>query len=426
MIDIKILREHGDLVKRACEQKNVVLDIDAIFELDQRERLLTTELDEMNRQRNEAAKAKDIEAGKKLKAEGAILENELAMIRAELDPLLLKVPNLPTSDTPVGKSEDENVVLRQVGIKPSFSFTPKEHSEIGEALGIIDTRRGTDVAGTRFAYLMGDLVLLQNAMYQFALSILTNEATLSSIIAHANLTVSAKAFVPVAPPLFIRPDVFQKMARIEPRDERYHIVSDDLYLIGSAEHTLGPLHMNEIVKEADLPMRYCAFTSAFRREAGSYGKDMKGIIRLHQFDKMEMESFTVAEDGLAEQNFLVAIQEYITAQLGLAYQVVFCCTGDQGDPDARHIDIETWMPGQDKYRETHSADYMTDYQARRLDTKVKRESGKNELVHTNDATAFAGRTLVAVLENYQNEDGSVTIPEVLCPFMNGKDRIIAR
>lgn len=168
-------------------------------------------------------------------------------------------------------------------------------------------------------------------------------------------------------------------------------------------------------------MRYTAFTSAFRREAGSYGKDMKGILRLHQFEKMEMESFTTADQGIAEQNFLVAIQEYVTAKLGLAYQVVMTCTGDQGDPDARHIDIETWMPGQGKYRETHSADYMTDYQTRRLNTKVKRAKG-SEFVHTNDATAFAGRTLIAILENYQQADGSVAVPDVLKTWM-GKDVI---
>ena len=426
MIDMKILREHTDLVKRACDQKNVDIDLDAILELDRRERALTAELDELNRQRNEAAKTKDIEAGKRLKNDSAALEGELATLRATLGPLLFKIPNLPTSDTPVGKDEDANVVLRQVGTKPSFTFTPKEHSEIGEALGIIDTKRGTDVAGTRFAYLMGDLVLLQHAMHQFVLSILTSEEALAAIIAQAGLTVSPKPFVPVAPPLCIRPEVFEKMARIEPRDERYHIASDDVYLIGSAEHTLGPLHMDHVLKETEMPLRYCAMTAAFRREAGSYGKDMKGIIRLHQFDKMEMESFTLAENGVAEQNFMVAIQEYITAQLGIAYQVVMCCTGDQGDPDARHIDIETWMPGQGKYRETHSADYMTDYQTRRLNTKVKREGGKNELVHTNDATAFAGRTLVAILENYQNEDGSVTIPEVLRPFMGGRTVMIKR
>lgn len=266
----------------------------------------------------------------------------------------------------------------------------------------------------------GDLALLQNAMHQFTLSVLTNEATLKGIIEKAGLSVSAKPFIPVVPPLFIRPEVFQRMARLEPRDERYHVDADDLYLIGSAEHTLGPLHMDEAIKESDLPLRYTAFTSAFRREAGSYGKDMRGIIRLHQFEKMEMESFTTQESGLEEQNFLVAIQEYLTAQLGLPYQVVMTCTGDQGDPDARHLDVETWMPGQGKYRETHSADLMTDYQTRRLGTKVKRADGKSDFACTNDATAFAGRTLVAIMENYQQEDGSILVPEVLKKWM-GKD-----
>lgn len=426
MIDIKILREQTDRVKKACEQKNVTLDIDAILALDLRDHELTKKLDDVNRLRNEAAKAKDIEKGKALKIEGGLLEKELAEVKAELSPLLLKIPNLPSDDTPVGKDDSENVVLRKVGTPKEFSFTPKEHFELGETLGIIDTKRGTDVAGTRFSYLLGDLVLLQNALYQFVLATLTNEKTLADIIANAGLSVSPKPFVPAAPPLFIRPEVFEKMARIEPREERYHVESDDLYLIGSAEHTLGPLHMDEVLKESDLPLRYTAFTSAFRREAGSYGKDMKGIIRLHQFEKMEMESFTLPEQGLEEQNFLVAIQEFITTQLGIAYQVVMCCTGDQGDPDARHLDVETWMPGQNKYRETHSADYMTDYQTRRLGTKVKREDGKNELVHTNDATAFAGRTLVAIMENYQNEDGTIGIPFVLQPYMGGKTCIVPR
>lgn len=420
MIDPKILREQPERIKEACQQKNVTLDIDAIIDLDTRKRTLSGKLDDVNRLRNDAAKTKDIEAGKRLKGEAAAIEAELAEVTVALDPLLLKIPNLPSDDTPVGKDESANVVARKVGTPKTFTFKAKEHFELGEALGIIDTKRGTEVAGTRFAYLKGDLVLLQNALHQFVLSILTSEKTLGTIIAQAGLSVSAKPFVPVIPPLFIRPDVFQKMARLEPRDERYHIQSDDLFLIGSAEHTLGPLHMGETVKEADLPLRYTAFTAAFRREAGTYSKDLKGIIRLHQFDKMEMESFCAADQGIAEQNFLVAIQEYITAQLGIAYQVVMCCTGDQGDPDARHIDLETWMPGQGKYRETHSADYMTDYQTRRLGTKVKRADGKSEFVHTNDATAFAGRTLVAILENYQQEDGTIAVPEVLRPWM-GKD-----
>ncbi len=237
----------------------------------------------------------------------------------------------------------------------------------------------------------------------------------------AGLNVSAKPFVPVIPPLFIKADVFQKMARLEPRDERYHIASDDAYLIGSAEHTLGPLHMGEVLKESDLPLRYVAYTPAFRREAGSYGKDVKGILRQHQFDKIEMESFSLAETSQTEQDFFVAIQEHFMQQLNLPYQVLITCTGDMGDPDSRHLDLETWMPGQGKYRETHSADLMTDYQTRRLGTKVKRGDAKSEFVHTNDATAMAmGRLLIAILENNQQEDGSVVVPEILRPFL-GKD-----
>lgn len=420
MIDLKFLREQTEKLKEVCRQKNVALDIDAILNLDTKRRELSGKLDDLNRLRNDAAKNKDIEAGKRLKQEGIALEAELAVVTGELDPLLLKIPNPPSDDTPVGKDDSENVVIRKVGEPKAFSFTPKEHFELGEALGMIDAKRGADVAGARFSYLKGDLALLQNAMHQFTLSVLTSEATLKSIIEKAGLTVSAKPFVPVVPPLFIRPEVFQRMARLEPRDERYHIESDDLYLIGSAEHTLGPLHMDEVIKEGDLPLRYTAFTSAFRREAGSYGKDMRGIIRLHQFEKMEMESFTTQESGLEEQNFLVAIQEYLTTQLGLPYQVVMTCTGDQGDPDARHLDVETWMPGQAKYRETHSADLMTDYQTRRLGTKVKRADGKSDFACTNDATAFAGRTLVAIMENYQQEDGSILVPEVLQKWM-GKE-----
>jgi seryl-tRNA synthetase len=213
------------------------------------------------------------------------------------------------------------------------------------------------------------------------------------------------------------------MDRLEPRDDRYHLVEDDLYLTGSAEHTLGPLHMNEILSEEQLPIRYIGYSTAFRRESGTYGKDMKGIIRLHQFDKLEMESFTLPETGLDEQNLFVAIQEHIMRALALPYQVVQVCTGDMGKPDARQIDIETWLPGQGKYRETHTSDYMTDYQARRLMTRVRRADGSIEYVHMNDGTALAiGRILVAIMENYQQADGSILVPMILIPWI-GKEKI---
>lgn len=209
------------------------------------------------------------------------------------------------------------------------------------------------------------------------------------------------------------------MARLEPKDERYYVQSDDLYLVGSAEHTLGPLHMDKVLKEEELPVRYIGYSTAFRREAGSYGKDMKGILRVHQFDKLEMESFSLPEDSVNEQNFFVAIQEYLMQELKVPYRVVQICTGDMGGPDARQIDIECWMPGQNRYRETHTSDLMTDYQARRLNTKVKRKNG-TEFVHMNDATAIAvGRTIIAIMENYQTENGTVKIPKALQKYMFG-------
>jgi len=423
MIDINLLRENPELFKKACVSKNSKVDIDRVIFLDSERRRVQQELDGVNAERKEAGKNRDVEKGKALKDAAALLEAETLRIEEEFRPLVYAVPNLPSSDTPVGKDDSENVVLRQWGTKRDFGFAPKDHMALGEALGIIDTEKATEVAGTRFAYLKGDLVLMQYALQQLAFSVVTHEGTLKTIIERAGLSVPSTPFVPVAPPLMIRPEVFQRMARLEPRDERYHIPSDDAFLIGSAEHTLGPLHMDETLQEAELPRRYVAFTPAFRREAGSYGKDTKGILRLHQFDKVEMESFALPEAGIAEQDFFVAIQEHLMQALGLPYQVVMTCTGDQGDPDARHLDIETWMPGEGKYRETHSADYMTDFQARRLATKVRRADGGNQFVHMNDATAVAmGRTMIAILENYQEADGSIRVPEVLVPLM-GKDVI---
>jgi len=210
------------------------------------------------------------------------------------------------------------------------------------------------------------------------------------------------------------------MARLSEQDknERYYLQQDDMYLIGSAEHTLGPIHMDEIIDEKDLPKRYIAFSSCFRREAGSYGKDTQGILRVHQFDKLEMESFTTPENSIKEQNFIVGIQEYLMKKLELPHRLMMICTGDMGKPDARQIDVETWMPGQNKYRETHTSDLNTDYQSRRLNTRVKRKNGQIEFVHMNDATAFAvGRMIVAIVENFQKKDGTIKIPKILKKYL---------
>jgi seryl-tRNA synthetase len=256
------------------------------------------------------------------------------------------------------------------------------------------------------------------------LDILTNEETLQGIANEIGSSVKVKSFIPVIPPVFIRPVVQVKMARFMAPEDHYMFPNDDLMLIGSAEHTLGSQHMNHIFNESDLPIRYAGYSTAFRREAGTYGKDTNGILRQHQFDKLEMEVFSLPEVSIPEQDFLVAIQEYVLRKLGLAYQVVSVCTGDMGFPDYRQIDIETWMPGQNKYRETHSSDHTGGFQARRLNTRVKRSDGKIEPVHMNDATVVAiGRTLIAIIENYQQEDGSIKIPEVLQKYMGGRTAI---
>jgi len=232
--------------------------------------------------------------------------------------------------------------------------------------------------------------------------------------------LNEKGFTPVIPPVFVKPAVQNRMARFMTPEEHFMFPHDDLMLIGSAEHTLGPIYMDKIIEEKDLPIKLAGYSTAFRREAGSYGKDTKGIIRQHQFDKLEMEVFSLPEDSLKIQEELVSIQEEILQTLKLPYQVVIVCTGDMGFPDYRQIDIETWMPGENKYRETHSADLTGNFQSRRLNARVRRADGTIEPVHMNDATAIAlGRTLVAIIENYQQADGSVKIPEILLPYMNG-------
>jgi len=424
MLDIKFIKEFPEVVKAACKNKKVDADVDLILALDGKRRECQTKLEEVNRARNEAAKNKDIENGKALKLEAGLLDKEIAEVEAALAPLLRKVPNVPSVDTPIGPDESGNVVIRTVGEKPVFDFEVRDHVAIGEMFDMIDNAKASIVAGARFTYLKGDLVLLQNALAQFALSIVTNRDALKAIIAEAGINVVSTPFIPVIPPLFIKPEVFERMARLEPRDERYHIPSDDAYLIGSAEHTLGPIHMDETLAEGEMPRRYVAYTPAFRREAGSYGKDTRGILRLHQFDKIEMESFALPETSTEEQDLFVAIQEHMLKALGVPYQVMQICTGDMGGPDVRQIDIECWMPGQDRYRETHTSDLMTDYQARRLNTRVRRNAGGTEYVHMNDATLMAmGRLLIAIMENFQQADGSVRVPQVLVPYMYGRSVI---
>ncbi|QQR50077.1 serine--tRNA ligase [Candidatus Nomurabacteria bacterium] len=425
MLDIKFIKENKDIVTAAIKNKNIKapIDLDRLFVLYDERQAKRTQLDELNQKRNLAAGERNIEEGKRLKEESTEIETAFEAINKEFMAMMLLIPNIPSPDTPVGPDESGNVVIRKWGEPKVFDFTPKEHFELGKALDVIDNETAGEVAGARFTYLKGDLALMQFALIQYAFSVLTNKTILEQIARTANIDIAITAFMPIIPPVFIKPAVFNRMARLEPRDERYYIPSDDLFLIGSAEHTIGPIHMDQIIEEKDLPKRYVGYSTAFRREAGTYGKDTKGILRMHQFDKIEMETFCLPERSMVEQDFIVAIQEYLMQQLQLPYQVILICTGDMGAPDYRQLDIETWLPGQNKYRETQTADLMGSYQARRLNTRVRRIDGKVEPVHMNDATAFAiGRTLIAIMENYQQADGSIKVPDVLKLYL-GKDSI---
>ena len=432
MLDIDFIRDNRTLVEDAAKNKQLDVDVARLLELDEQRRGLIEQAESLRQQRNEHAQKlkggkpsdEDIAKGKELKEQLADVESKLEPILTEFTEFLKQVPNVPTEDTPLGASEDENQVIDSWGDKPQFDFEPKNHWEIAEARGWIDKERAAKVTGARFAYVMGPLVQLQLAIMQFTMNVLSDEQTLQQIIDNAGLSVSAKAFSGVLPPLMIREEMFEAMDRLEPRDDRYKIEGEELWLQGSAEHVMGAMHADEILDEADLPMRLVGYATSFRKEAGTYGKDMEGIIRMHQFDKMEMEILATPEQGLNEHLLTVAIQEYLMQQLQLPYQKLLKCTADIGKPNARGVDLEAWLPGQDKYRETHTADFMTDYQTRRLKTRIRRADGQIVFAHTIDATAFAmGRAMVAVIENNQTQDMKVKIPNVLQPYMGGRTEI---
>jgi seryl-tRNA synthetase len=316
-----------------------------------------------------------------------------------LNELLYQVPNLPFDDVPVGKDETENVVLREWGKKPEFNFKFKDYLILAENLDLIDVKRAAKTSGTRFGFLKREAAILEFALINFVFDMLVPEG-----------------FIPVVPPVMIKPEPFRGMGYLERgAEEVYFIPKDNLYLIGTAEQIIGPMHMDEIFKEEDLPKRYIGFSSCFRREAGSYGKDTRGIFRVHQFDKVEMFSFCKPEDSIREHHFFLSLEEKLMQSLKIPYRVVQMCTGDLGDPAAAKYDIEAWIPSQGRYRETHSTSNCTDFQARRLNIKYRdKKTRKLKFVHTINGTAFAiGRTIIAIFENYQQKDGTILIPEVL-------------
>ena len=424
MLDIAFIEENQDLVTKAMKDRNVPpVDLNVILELDSKRKKTSHDIDSLQQQKKQAANDRNIEEGIKIKKNLQEKEKEFKAIARELTALMNMIPNIPAPETPIGPDESGNQVIEQYGEKTSFSFTPKPHWEIGSDLDIIDSARGAKVTGSRFSFLKGKLVQLQFALINFAIASATDRSVIQKVISsikekNPSYDVSDNPFIPVIPPALIKPECLYGMGRLEPKEDKFFLEKDQLFLSGSAEHTLGAMHAGEILNEKDLPIRYIGYSTAFRREAGSYGKDTKGILRQHQFDKLEFESFSIPEKSREEHELFVGMQQYLLSSLGVPYQSVLVCSGDMGTPNQRQVDLEAWMPGQDSYKETHSADYIGSYQARRLGIKVARESGAKELVHTNDATAYAiGRTLIAILENYQKEDGSIEVPEVLQAYV---------
>lgn len=394
-----MLRDNSDRVKAALKKRHREPQlVEDFLTIDKEWRELTLNLDETRARQNKLTKERKIDEAKALKEEVKKLEARLPELEKKRVEMLHNFPNIPADEVPIGKDESENIVLKEVGQKPKFDFEPNDYLTIAEKLDVIDVGRGAKVAGSRFGYLKGKAALLEMALIQFSLSRLTQ-----------------KGFQPVIPPVMIKPEIYQAIGRLaaDQKEERYFIEKDNLYLVGTAEHTILAMHVDEIFKDKELPRRYVGFSTCFRREAGSYGKDTKGILRVHQFDKVEMIAFTRPEDSEQEHKFLLACQEELMQELKLPYRVVQICTGDLGWTDYKQYDIETWLPGQGAYRETQSCSNTTDFQTRGMNCK----SDKGGFAHALNATAIAiQRMAIAIIENYQTKDGDFEIPDVLQNF----------
>ena len=405
MLDIKFIRQNPEKVKEGIEKKGIKVDIDRLLELDEKRRGYLQKIEALKAEQNKLGKD-DIEEGREIKTRIKMIEPELADVDKELEILMRQIPNLPLPEVPVGKDEKDNVVLREWGKKPKFGFKPKDYLEIAEPLDLIDVKRAANASGTRFGYLKGSAALLEIALVNLAFDVLGKEK-----------------FIPVIPPVMLKPEMMEAMGYTERGSEEiYYIEKDKLYLVGTSEQSIGAMHSGEILDERMLPLRYVGFSTCFRREAGAYGKDTRGILRVHQFDKAEMFSFCHPNKSKEEHRFFLKMEEKLMQQLNLPYRVVNICTGDLGDPAAAKYDIEAWMPGQNCYRETHSTSSCTDYQARRLNIRYRDSKTKKlEFVHTLNGTAFAiGRMLIAIIENYQQKDGSILVPKVLHKYTGFK------
>jgi len=417
VLDLKAVRDNPDWFRTGLGRRGQAEAIDRLLEADARRRELTTRVEALRAEQNTASKAigsadgpdkqKLIEAVGLVSAELKLVEPELEAVEAGLDRLLAETPNVPHESAADGLEEDDAVELHRGATEirdfAAEGFTPKDHVALGTALGILDIERAAKVSGSRFVYVLGDMVLLELALVRHALDILMQ-----------------KGFLPVIPPVLVREEALFGTGMLPDAEDSIYKTQDDLYLVGTSEVSIAGFHMDEILDEADLPLRYAGYSTCFRREAGSHGKDMGGMFRVHQFDKVEMFTFTTPERSWEEHEFILSIEEEIMGNLQIPYRVVNIAVGDLGAPAAKKFDLEAWLPGQDRFRELTSCSNCTDYQARRLNTRYR--SGDpalgNVMVHTLNGTATAvGRTMIALLENHQQADGTVVLPEALHPYL---------
>jgi len=418
MLDIKLIREDPEPFREALVRRGLAERVDELLKADERRRELTRRVEDLRAEQNRSSKAiggaqgdekqRLIAEVAKVSAELRELDPQLAEAETALTLLLAATPNLPHPSSPDGFTDEDAVEVRRNHDElPAFDFEPKDHAELGAALGVLDVERGARTSGSRFVYLMRDIVFVQFALMRSAMDVLTD-----------------KGFIPVIPPVLVREEAMYGTGFL-PTDavNIYRTAEDDLYLIGTAEVSLAALHLGEILEEADLPARYAGYSTCFRREAGTYGKDTGGMFRVHQFDKVEMFSYSHPERSWDEHEAMLAIEESIVGGLGLPYRVIAVATGDLGAPAAKKYDIEVWLPSEGRYRELTSCSNYTDYSARRLGARMKAAESGTTLVHTLNGTACAvGRTLLFLFEHYQDSGGALAVPDALVPF-TGFDRV---
>jgi seryl-tRNA synthetase len=417
MLDIKFIRENVQLIKDAAKNKNRTVEIERLLELDDKRKELIGQVDalrgarnknsEFGVQKSEREQKVQIEKGKELKEKIQKLEEEQKKVKEEFDLLMYTIPNVPDPSVPIGKDSSGNVELRKWGEIPQFTFKPVDHMDLMKKLDLVDFERGVKVGGFRTYFLKNEAALLEFA-----------------VLTYAYQKLAKKGYTPMIAPSLVKEFTLYGIAQFPwGKDEVYHLEKDDVYLAGTAEQPVTSYYASEVLNEKDLPKKFVAFSPCFRREIGSYGKDIKGLYRVHQFNKVEQVIITTADtkQSLELHEELLHNSEEILQDLKLPYRVLLMCTGDMGEPQVKKYDLETWMPCREAYGETMSNSFMGDFQARRLSIRYRSKNGVVQYAHTLNNTAVASpRILIAILENYQQADGSVAVPEVLQDFVGTK------